>query len=96
MLGYPKAALVACGQTLDDARKTGQAPTLIYALAHAPFTQLQCGNYTAANAIVNELIALADEKGAVFWQPFGLMHQGMPEPNAAKAQAYFERACGCA
>jgi predicted ATPase/class 3 adenylate cyclase len=76
MLGYPQAALVDCEQALDDARKTGQAPTLIYALAHAPFTQLQCGNYTAANAIVNELIALADEKGAVFWQPFGLMHQG--------------------
>jgi predicted ATPase len=76
MLGYPKAALIDCQQAIDDARKTGQAATLIYALGHAPFTQLLCGNYAAANTIVNELIALADEKGAVFWQPHGLMHQG--------------------
>jgi hypothetical protein len=29
--------------------------------------QIFCGNYTEASALLNELVALADEKGAAFW-----------------------------
>jgi predicted ATPase len=48
----------------------------MYALGHASMTHLQCGNYAAANAEANELIALADEKGSVQWKAFGMTNRG--------------------
>jgi hypothetical protein len=65
--GYPEAALADVKQTLRDARESGHPLTLIYALS-ITFTQLECGNYAAAKAQDDELVALADEKGAVFWK----------------------------
>ena len=38
----------------------------------ASLTHILCGNYAAANAQLDELVALADEKGAVFWKAFGM------------------------
>jgi hypothetical protein len=38
------------------------AGTLTYVLARAPLTHIHCGNYLAANAQADELIALADRK----------------------------------
>src|SRR5262249_1542944 len=35
-----------------------------------------CGNYTAANAETDELVALANEKGALFWKALGMSVQG--------------------
>ena len=35
-----------------------------------------CGNYARANAQLDELIALADEKGALFWKVGGMLVQG--------------------
>ena len=60
----------------SDAREIGQAATLMYALVHASLTHIYCGNYAAANALVDELVALADEKGALFWKALGMMQQG--------------------
>jgi predicted ATPase len=37
---------------------------------------IQCGNYSAANAEADELAALADEKGALFWKALGMSVQG--------------------
>ena len=54
----------------------GQAAALMFALGHVPFTHMHCGNYAAANAQVAELIAVAEEKGALFWKAFGMLHQG--------------------
>ena len=39
-------------------------------------THIDCGNYAAANTPVDELIALADEKGSLFWKAYGMMYQG--------------------
>ena len=39
-------------------------------------THIFCGNYAAANAQVDELVALADEKGALFWKACGMVIQG--------------------
>ena len=36
-------------------------------------THIYCGNYAAASAQADELVALADEKGALFWKAFGMM-----------------------
>jgi hypothetical protein len=75
-LGYPEAALADTNQALSDAREIGQVATLMYALFHASITQICCGNFEAANEIIDELIALADEKAALLWKAFGMAMQG--------------------
>src|SRR5262249_46071906 len=76
MLGYPDAALTDADQALKVARESGHAAVLMYTLGNAPLTYVQCGNYAAASALVDELIALADEKGALFWKAAGMIFQG--------------------
>jgi class 3 adenylate cyclase/predicted ATPase len=76
MLGYPAAALADTRQSLEEARGIGQAATLMYALVHASLTHIQCGDYPAASAEADELVALADEKGALFWKALGMSVQG--------------------
>jgi class 3 adenylate cyclase/predicted ATPase len=76
MLGYPDAALVDTSRALEEAREIGQAATLMYALVHALLIHIQCGNYAAANAEADELVALANEKGALFWKAQGMSKQG--------------------
>ena len=76
ILGYPDAALADAGRALTDAREIGEAATLMYALAHAPWTHTWCGNYAATNAEADELAALAHEKGSLFWSAHGMVNQG--------------------
>ena len=40
------------------------------------FNYIYCGNYAAAHAQVDELIALADERGAPYWKALGTAVQG--------------------
>ena len=76
LLGYPGAALADAEQALKDAREIGQAATLMYALAHAPFTHTCCGKYAAANVQLDELVALANEKDALLWKAVGMLVRG--------------------
>ena len=76
ILGYPEAALADTDHALKDARGIGQASTLMAALNITTFTFNFCGDYVAANAAANELVALADEKGASLWKALGMLHQG--------------------
>jgi hypothetical protein len=76
MLGYPEAALADTSHALKDAQGIGQAATLMYALVHAWLSHMQCGNYAAANAEADELVALADEKSALSWKELGVSVQG--------------------
>jgi predicted ATPase len=77
MLGYPEGALADANHALKDAREIGHATTLMYALGYATLlTHIYCGDYAAANAQADEVVALADEKGAVFWKALGMMNQG--------------------
>ena len=71
LLGYPEAALADTEQALKDAREIGQAATLMYVLHFSAWTNIYCGNYAAANALVDELIALTDEKGVVVLEGMG-------------------------
>ena len=69
LLGYPEAALADADHALKDAREIGHAATLMYALiVHIVGPISYCGNYAAANAQLDELVALADEKGALLWK----------------------------
>jgi predicted ATPase len=76
LLGYPEAALADAESALRKAREIGHAATLMYALSHGAFARYQCGNYASANAVFDELAALAEEKGTLFWKAFGIMNQG--------------------
>jgi predicted ATPase len=76
MLGYADAALADASRAVKEAREIGQAATLMYALVHACVVHIECGNYTAANEQVIELISLAVEKNAQFWKALGLSVQG--------------------
>jgi class 3 adenylate cyclase/predicted ATPase len=76
LLGYPEAALADSDRALKDARQIGQAATLMYALALASVIHIYCGNYAAVTAQAQELIALAEEKGAFRWKARGMMNQG--------------------
>ena len=76
LLGYPDAALADVDHALEDAREIGQAATLLYALLHVSVTDIHCGNYATATAVLDELTALAGEKGALFWNVHGTAQQG--------------------
>jgi class 3 adenylate cyclase/predicted ATPase len=85
MLGYPEAALADADYALKDARDISQAATLMYALFHTSWTHINCGDYATANAVVDALVALADEKGALLWKAFGMIHQGCVSALTGKA-----------
>jgi class 3 adenylate cyclase/predicted ATPase len=84
-LGYPEAALADIDKALSDAREIEQAGTLMVALSFAMTTYILCGKYAAANPLVDELIALAGEKGAVQWKAWGMMNRGCVTGLTGKA-----------
>jgi predicted ATPase len=75
-LGYPAAALADTHHALGDAREVDQAATLMLALGVTAFTLTYCGNYEAASLQADEVVAVADQKGAMFWKAYGMMHKG--------------------
>jgi predicted ATPase/class 3 adenylate cyclase len=85
MLGHPTAALADTDQLLTDAREIGQAATVMYALFHAAHIQLFRGNYQAVNTLGEEVVALAEEKGALLWKGSGVTDQGCVSALTGKA-----------
>jgi predicted ATPase len=68
MLGYPDAGLASAEQAIQEAREIGQAASLMYALFLTSFPLIFCGKYPKAKVFLDELEALADEKGSLFWK----------------------------
>jgi predicted ATPase len=75
-LGYPDAALTEAERVLTDAREIGQAATLMFALSHTILNHTHCGNYVAASAQADELVATADQKVSPFWKAYGMLGRG--------------------
>ena len=69
LLGYPEAARADIDRALRDAREFKHAPTLMYALTYNSIVNAL--RRDIAKAQTDELVALADEKGAVFWKASG-------------------------
>jgi predicted ATPase len=86
LLGYPETARNDIEHALKDAREIGDAATLMYSLGHAQLPHIYRGDYVAAIALSDELIALADEKDASFWKAFGLLYQGLLFALSGKAK----------
>ena len=85
MLGYPATALADADDALEHARESGHAGTLMYAQLHTSFTNILCAKYAAANAQSNEVVRLADEKGAALWKALGTMQKGCVLALSGKA-----------
>jgi hypothetical protein len=77
-LGYPDAAAVDIARALRYGREMSQAATLMYVLLHKSQISLYCGDYAAATTLIHELVALADEKSALFWRAHGMLIGGCP------------------
>ena len=76
LLGYPEAALKDADDALRNAREMGQAATLMHALSCVSIPYTLCGNRAAAAAQAQELVAVAEEKGSLFWKADGMVGQG--------------------
>jgi predicted ATPase len=76
MLGYPEAALADAAHAVREAREIGQAGTLMFALDISSQVPLCCGEYAAANALLDEVIALADEKSGAYWKAHAILTKG--------------------
>jgi predicted ATPase len=74
-LGYLDAAQADNTHALREAREIGHAANLMYALSFASSTQIHRGNY-ATDALSDELIALADQRGALLWKTYGMLWRG--------------------
>jgi predicted ATPase len=85
LLGYPDAALADMHEGLKYAHEIGQAGTLMVALFHAPLSLMYCGDYAAADAVINELVALANEKDAAQWRAGGMLMRGWVFAMTGKA-----------
>ncbi len=74
LLGYPEAAIADADRAVADARQIGHAASLMLALAN--LSHMLCGHYPTAKTMVDELVALADDKSAVWWKALGMCEQG--------------------
>jgi class 3 adenylate cyclase/tetratricopeptide (TPR) repeat protein len=85
LLGYPAASRSDGELAVKKARETGQATTLMYALYQAGYNHVWYGNYAAANAPLDELIGLADERVAPYWKALGIAVRGWAFTLSGKA-----------
>jgi predicted ATPase len=76
LLGHPMAALADANDAVEQAHYIAHAPTLMDALTFATFTLIECGSFTQAGAQVEELLRLANEKGALLWKAVATILQG--------------------
>jgi predicted ATPase len=76
LLGYPESAIADTNQALNDARQISHMATLAFALVYASGARLYCGDYVAATALADELVALTVEKEMALWEACGRLLQG--------------------
>jgi class 3 adenylate cyclase/predicted ATPase len=75
-LGHPEAALIDSENSLRDARATGHAATLFFALWGGNWTHRICGDYATASTFIDELASMAEEKGVPFWKAVAMVGSG--------------------
>jgi len=86
VLGYPEAALRDTNRAVKSARAIGQAATLMYALLNTLRTLIYCKDDATVTVQVDEVIALADEKGALMWKASAMMFRGLLFAVTGKAR----------
>jgi DNA-binding SARP family transcriptional activator len=76
LLGYPDQAQKDAGDALTYARDLGQTATFLYALTRIAWIEQVIGNYAAAEAQTQELMAIAHDMEGSYWTAAGTMLQG--------------------
>ena len=66
----------AAQDAVQSAREIGQAGSLMQALSISVSPLILCGDYLAAKTQLDEVTALADEKGAALWKAEAMILQG--------------------
>jgi predicted ATPase len=61
---------------LNVAREAQHLATLVYVINFSIWSYIQCGNYSAANALVAEYVPLQERLGSSFWKGWGMMQRG--------------------
>ena len=84
LLGYPNHAVADADQAVRNAREISQAATLMAALCFASLPHVFSGRYLAADALLDEVVALADQKGSLVWKAFGMMNQGYVQSQTGR------------
>jgi class 3 adenylate cyclase/predicted ATPase len=84
-LGYTAASRNDAELAVKNARETGHAATLMYPLLYSVVNHLRCGNYVAAHTQIDELAALADERGSPYWKAVGTAVKGWLFAETGKA-----------
>ncbi len=82
LLGYPDAARACADRAIEEARELEHVPTLMGTLATTSWTYIFRGNYVEAITHADELVALADKTGALYWKATGIIFR-----EAARARA---------
>ena len=75
-LGYPEAARADTVHALEDSREIGHAATSMFALSHSALTLIYRGDHAGGSARADELVALADGKGTLYWKAYGMLLYG--------------------
>jgi class 3 adenylate cyclase/predicted ATPase len=75
-LGDSEASLLDRQSAVTGAREIGHAATLMFALSHVSLTLLHAARCDEAAALIDELVELADGKGALYWKSYGLLLRG--------------------
>jgi predicted ATPase len=76
LLGHPEAARADIDDAVKEAREIGQAGNLMLVLGITNYTRVLLGDWVAANPFADELVALANEKGAPLRKAEGMFQQG--------------------
>ncbi len=76
LLGHPDAALRDTREALKISRDSNHSATLTYALNFSVFQHVYCGDFAAANALIEEFNILKDQIGSTFWGGWGLALSG--------------------
>jgi class 3 adenylate cyclase/predicted ATPase len=75
-LGYLESALADVDEALKRARDLGQAGTLLYAVGMGAISEIHCGTFRVADALVEELLGLSEKNGSPLWRGFGELFRG--------------------
>ncbi len=76
MLGDSEAAAADIERALKDAHDIGHAATSMFALSHTSLALVLGGDRAAAKVRADELVALAESKGSLYWKSYGMLLQG--------------------
>src|SRR6185503_19999323 len=90
-LGDTDAARAGAEAANACARETGHVGSLMFALSHVALTLLHCGDLTRTQALAGELIAVAEDKGTLYWKSYGEVLQGWVLALTGDAAAAVER-----